>query len=326
MSQTFDDTKAHLKQFREQRHFLQSEAWGEFQRSQGNSVVTRSGPGWTYLAIEEHGKVGNRLYCPYGPTAESVEALRDALDDLNDVARQRKVDFVRVEPRLETDEDMLRGMGLLPSHHNVQPADTIVNLVDRDAVSAEDIVGAMKGNARRSATKAQKEGVLFRTSQDPADMQHFLEMIHDVAERTGMKPHEDEYFQAIADTLFPVGRAGLMLAELDGKPIGSLIYFTDGDTMSYAHAASYTEYRKLSVAAGLLLYAMLQARESGHRFFDTYGVAPEDAPQDHPWNGFTKFKQSFAGDRVALAGTWELPVKKLKYQMYSRLARTAENR
>lgn len=320
------DNDSKLSTFRSHPHFLQSDAWGRFQEGQGNAVITARGEGWSYLAVEEHGKLGSRLYCPYGPTADSAEALAEAIENLEREAKERGVDFIRVEPRLEIDEDTLRSMGLQRSHHDVQPRDTVVNVVDEKVTDRDQLFSLLKSSQRRQVRKGEKKGVTYRTSYDVEELRHFLAMIHEVSERTGMKPHEDEYFESIAKSLFPNQDAGLMFAELDGEPIGAIIFYSDGLTMSYAHAANFAEYRNLSAGSGLMMHAIWEANRTGHQFFDTYGVAPEDAEPDHPWAGFTTFKQTFGGDRVRVAGTWEKPIKKLKYRVYHALASRMENR
>ena len=93
-------------------------------------------------------------------------------------------------------------------------------------------------------------------------------MIHDVAKRTGMQPHSDAYFRQMAEVLFPRKAAGLMYATLEDKPVASLIFFSDGTTMAYAHAASYTAQRNLSPATALVVSALFYAHDTGHKFFD----------------------------------------------------------
>jgi lipid II:glycine glycyltransferase (peptidoglycan interpeptide bridge formation enzyme) len=53
-------------------------------------------------------------------------------------------------------------------------------------------------------------------------------------------------------------------------------------------------------------------------------VAPEDQP-NHKWAGFTAFKKSFGGREVTYPGTWDLPVKKVRYGAYQ-LARKAREK
>ena len=58
------------------------------------------------------------------------------------------------------------------------------------------------------------------------------------------------------------------------------------------------------------------AHQTGHKFFDFYGIAPEDAPKTNPWYGFTQFKKSFGGQPTEFPGTWELPLRPIAYNLY----------
>lgn len=294
-------------------HFLQSPAWAEFQRSIKRRTIDKSNKEWHYLAIVERGKIGKRLYCPHGPTVSSKTALKDALKDLREEAKKLKLDFLRIEPTGNITRQDLIDLGLRPSHRNVNPADTLINdvSVEPDAIRAQ-----LSQTTRRYARKGDKAGLAYSVSYEPCDIKYFLDMIHDVAARTGMKPFSDFYFQHIAATLFPIRAAGLLFAELNGKKIASVIFYTDGTTMSYAHAANYSEYRNISPATGLGLNALLFAHDQGCKYFDWFGVAPEGASRDHRWAGFTRFKLSFGGQRVSTLGTWEMPVRKLRYRTY----------
>ena len=86
--------------------------------------------------------------------------------------------------------------------------------------------------------------------------------------------------------------------------------------MAYAHAASYTAQRNLSPATALVVFALFYAHDDRHKFFDFYGIAPDDVPKDHPWAGFTHFKKSFGGTPVDYIGTWEKPLHPLRYRLY----------
>ena len=324
-NQSFDLAQYYL----EHKHFLQSDAWGEFQQACGNEIVKGQGKAsdggtWEYLAIVERGRFSSRLYCPYGPVFSSPAALTEALASLEKEAKSHLVEFVRVEPRGELTAETLHSLGLKPAAHNVQPPDTIVNDVREDAVSEEDILLRGSTTRRQLYRYSLRDGVTYKTSYDPRDITHFLEMIHIVAERTGMQPHADSYFETMADVLFPQNAAGMLLSVLEEKPIACLIFYTDGTTLGYAHAASVDGYRKLSPPSGLLMHAQFFARTSGHTLLDTYGVAPEGAGKEHDWAGFTKFKESFGGVRVHYAGTWELPVSKLRYSLYNAVGRILE--
>lgn len=303
-----------------QPHFLQSEIWADFQHSIGRETVAKTGDGWSYMAVIERGKLGNRLYCPYGPTVVSQAALRDALANLKTEAKARKIDFIRVEPRGDISQADLAACGLKPSHHYVQPTDTAVLKLDK---TPDEIIAGAVQNTRNIYRRNMKKDVTYEISYDPVDIRYFLDMIHQVAARTGMKPLSDFYFSHVAKTLFPAHAAGLMFAIVDGKRAASLIFYTDGHTMSYAHGAAFDEFRKLSPATGLIMNAILFAKESGCEMFDFYGISPVDAPPTHSLYGITKFKLSFGATRIATLGTWELPVRKFRYRIYKTVLKLA---
>lgn len=303
-------------------HFLQGPDWAQFQRKLGNEVIERSGDGWSYHAIVEHGRGSARLYCPYGPTVDDAAGLRAAIKDLREQAQKRRLIFVRIEPRGEFSPEILPRLGLQPAQHNVQPADTSVVDVSADE---ETLLARMTKPPRRMMRVAAKAGVTYEHSTDPADVESFIEHINDVASRTGMQPHAPEYFRELAKTLIPLGAASFVFSELDGERIASAFLFHSQDTDYYAHAASLTEHNRISPAIGLAIDAMKRTHERGASSFDLFGIAPEGTGKDHPWYGFTRFKLAFGGDRVELSGTWELPVRSLQYRVY-RLALSAAER
>lgn len=309
---------------REVSNYLQGSEWAKFQKYIKNKVVEKSTRDYSYLAIIEKGQFSNRLYCPFGPVAKDKKGLAKALMDLKKVARQRKLDFVRIEPTLpDLTADDMRDLGLVHSSRDVQPPHSVINdvSVDEDKIMAE-----LSQTARRYARKCDKAGITYSVSYQPQDIKYFIELIHEVSKRTGMVPHDDLYFQQLAARLFPDKSAGLMFAEYKGQKIAAIIFFNDGQTMYYAHAANSTEYRKLSPATGLGLFALKYAHKQGCQIFDWYGVAPatdDGNPRWKAWKGFTQFKLSYGGQRVNRVGTWELPVRKLRYSLYRLILKLA---
>ena len=160
-----------------------------------------------------------------------------------------------------------------------------------------------------------KKGVTFRSSQDPAEIAVLLEFLHMTAARNGFKPQSDEYLSQVARSLMPAGAATLFIAELDGHPIAAALAYDSADTRTYAHAALDDTHRKLSAGIPLLVTLMADAQAKGLKHVDLWGVAPEDQP-DHKWAGFTAFKKSFGGRGIAYPGTWDLPVRKVRYSSY----------
>jgi lipid II:glycine glycyltransferase (peptidoglycan interpeptide bridge formation enzyme) len=173
----------------------------------------------------------------------------------------------------------------------------------------------MKPVNRNLFRNIHKKDVTFRTSQDPEDIRVLLNFLHMTAKRSGFKPQSDEYLSQVARSLMPVGAATLFIAERHGGPIAAALAYDSADTRTYAHAALDDSHRKLSAGIPLLVTLMADAKEKGLKSVDLWGVAPEDQP-NHQWAGFTAFKKSFGGREIAYPGTWDLPVKKVRYGAY----------
>ena len=78
------------------------------------------------------------------------------------------------------------------------------------------------------------------------------------------------------------------------------------------------EHRKYNAGIILLIKMILDAKANGRKFFDFWGVTTSEDPK-HPWYGFSKFKMSFGGKLLTFTGTYDLPINKNKYRLYSLL-------
>lgn len=300
-------------------HFLQSTPWEAFQKSLGRKTIRESGKGWSYLAIFEKGSGNTRLYVPYGPTANDDEALKAAISSLKTHAHTAGATFLRIEPTLSTAPSLLVALGFKPvSYQQLNPARTQVI----DLLATEDeILAQMSQNSRNLTRNYSKKGITIKTSHDPKDITILIDLLSGVASRNNITPHSDTYFKKQVEVLFPLEAATLYYAVFENKPIAAALVYDSGTTRYYAHAAADDTYRKLSAGTALVGQMILDAKGKGFTLFDLYGIAPENKP-NHPWAGFTKFKQSFGGHVIDFAGAWDLPLKPLAYHLYRSYQKT----
>lgn len=294
-------------------HFLQSAAWASFQRSLGRTVIKDGGDGWQYQAILEQGRFNSRLYCPYGPEVSSPQALKAALSSLKKAAATHHVTFIRIEPTGNIEKADLPALGLsYVSYLQLQPEHTqVINLT----VPKDDIIAQMDQNNRNIYRNFHKKGLSIHTSQNPADINMFTKLAHQVAKRNKITPHSDMYFEKQAVALLPTGAATLYYATFEDHVVATAIVYDSDTTRYYAHAAADDAFRKLSASTALLGHIITDAKDKGLVQFDLYGIAPVDDPT-HPWSGFTKFKKSFGGNERSFVGAWDLPIKRLPYLFY----------
>jgi lipid II:glycine glycyltransferase (peptidoglycan interpeptide bridge formation enzyme) len=297
------------------RHFLQSDHWKSLQENLGRRSVSRQGEGWRYTAYLESGRLSTRLYAPYGPEADSEEALEQALSSLKTGARALGASFVRFEPRALGSDALFGRLGAVRAAR-VQPEATSVVDLTQDA---DTIISRMSPSSRNLYRNYANKGVTIRTTTQPADIEILLTFLHEVAAHTGMHAHSDDYLRAQAKLFFEQDCAKLYVAEFEGSPVvACLVYDFDG-VRYYAHAAAGYEHRNLSAGTSIVGQMIMDAKADGMKAFDLYGIWP-DAQAGTPHGGITKFKRSFGGDDLIYRGTWELPVKKLRYRLYRMIA------
>jgi len=300
------------------RHLLQSEGWAEFQKAQDKKVILRNGQGWQYLAILEsgHGQVGKifkRLYTPYGPSCEDNQALNNALKDIEDQAKKLNVDYVRVEP-LATDRQHIFSSpsGYRKVSRTYQPP--LTQIIDLDRPFDEVLKDMTKTN-RYLYKKAAENKIKFNTSYKPTDLAKFLEMMNATSQRTSASFKPNSYYQQLISVFGPKKQAGIAYASVDKDILVGAIFVDDNQskTRYYMFAGSFDRARKYSANSPLLTYLIEGAHEKGFKYFDLFGVsAVEDI--NHRWAGLSKFKRSFGGQEVKYMGTYEKPIKKLKYK------------
>lgn len=283
-------------------HFLQSSHWLAFQSALHRPTYFARGQGWSCASYLESGAAGRRLYCPYGPSVRDDDALASALAALSQLAARTGVTHVRVEPFGKVSEQVLLDHGLRRATKDNQPSLTWVKELRG---TPEDLLAGMYKSNRARYRSAAGRGLAFRASTDPGDMEHFLAMIREVAVRTGIRPHSDDYFRTMARVLMPRGVMVLYLALHEGDPVAGVLVFDAPSVRYTVHSGSFPVARKLHAASPLRTQTILDAHQAGQRRVDFWGVAPADQP-DHRWAGFTRFKQSFGGDYLQYPGTWEL--------------------
>lgn len=292
-------------------NILQSAGWAAFQQALCRKIRFDQGENWAWLGIERAGRGVRYLDVPWGP----VGNWQAALESVRHAGEESSVDFVRFEPEEGSGSDLKAAGAKQVSA--VQPQYPWV--LDLDA-SEDEMRSGMTSGHRSAINGAARRGVKIRKGSYLKDMQAFLNFMHKTAGRGQFTAHPDEYYKLMMQTLEPLGLASLYLAESTEGPVAAAIVFDFNGVRYYAHAgADQGKNRKLQASAPLVWQMILDAKKLGFQTFHFWGVTPSTDP-NHPWAGFSKFKRAFGGRMLERLGTWELPLKPAKYQLY-RLAK-----
>lgn len=296
-------------------HFLQSPAWENFERTERRKIFRLKGDNFSAMAVLEHTLLGDYLFVPYGPTVKAKDKLeykerfKLALLALEDLAKKQQAFFVRVEPPFDAlDEPEFRKTFRLKKSHDIDPAHTwVLDLTQ----SEEKIFADMEKEKGRLWRNAYKKGIAIRSTKDPEEIDVLMEMLKKVGSTNHFIPQKRIHLYSQMKT----GFATLYIADLNGFPIAAALAYDYDGTRYYAHAAADYTHRKLAAGSIVLVQMIVDAKRSGMKSFDFWGITTSKDPK-HPWYGFTQFKKSFGGQQVDYAGTWDLPVQKTRYLFY----------
>lgn len=291
-------------------HFLQSREWEEFQKAEGFEIFREKGKNFEFMAILKPTSLGNYLFLPYGPTLKDKKSLKSAISAIKKLAKENYCIFARIEPTIPFSAAEMKKFGAKKSHH-IDPEHTWVLDLPKTDEEIYQIIGKNKARAHRN--RKIKE-ISLRTSKNPADMKFFFKFYESVAEKDNFQTNERKYLENQLKFDF----ATLYIAEFQGKPIGATIMYTGKDACYYAYAGADYEFRKKEAGAILLTQMLMDARAAGKKIFDFWGITTSENPKD-PWYGFTKFKKSFGGRQIDYAGTYDIPINRKKYAIYSLL-------
>ncbi len=298
-----------------QRHLLQSPEWAKYSQLEGHQTFQLRGVDYQALALLHHTPLGNYLFCPYGPVLtgdDPITSLEHSLIALKKLAREQDAFFIRIEPATPISSESLTNHGLIKSH-NLDPAHTwALDLTQ----SRDDILAGIEKRKLRHWRSHQKKGLSIRQTQDPEQISILTDFLNGLGERDHFTPQAEEHLK----NQLKSGFATLYIIDYEHQPIAAaLVYDYDG-VRYYAHAGTDTEHRKLMAGTILLIQMILDAQDHDATLFDFWGITTSTDPK-HPWYGFTQYKKSFGGYQVDYAGTWDLPLNRVKYRLYQLLRR-----
>jgi lipid II:glycine glycyltransferase (peptidoglycan interpeptide bridge formation enzyme) len=317
----------------------QSVEWQKLQDDLGETSFLVTEKNYQYLAILKHTKVGNYLYCPYGPVLESKSALGSALKSLKNLAREQHAIFIRIEPTTIFSHDELAKsatklkLGLKKSK-DLNPKDTwVLNLTSDKATL---ITNFSQGTRTRYNTY-EKKGLTVRQTKDPSEIRHLVALQSKLYQKKHLHAFSEKYLKTELEQPF----ASLYLVEYhtasdqtqdksagknvttsqphpaDGQVLAASLFFDYAGVRYYMQSAADSDFKRLPATVALLTKALFDAKDQGITSFDFWGIAPDGAPSNHPWAGFTEFKKSFGGEPCHYTGTYDLISSRAKYQLYT---------
>ena len=297
--------------------FLQSWQWGELQKNIGRHVLRVNVPGISASVIEQKLPLGQKyLYAPHGPvihraTADTFINFLKAIE-----AESKKPVFLRIEPldnkfHGEPIQKFLNEAGFRETKP-VQPKTTLVIDLRKDE---KEILDAMEHDTRYSIRAAEKRGVkveFISGESKEKNFELFWKIFMETNQRHGLKTYPKIYYEEVAK-LEGECSSKIAVAKIDGKAISVAMFIYFGERAFYLFAGSRAGYGKFNAPTYLIWQAIIDAKKSGYKYFDFWGISHENKN----WSKITAFKKSFGGEEIASVGAWDYVFNKPFYFAYN---------
>ncbi|MFB6226147.1 MAG: lipid II:glycine glycyltransferase FemX [Candidatus Paceibacteria bacterium] len=300
--------------------FVQSHKFGEFYKKRGEDY-------WIFgifengnliggsLVVSTHARRGNFLYLPYGPIIDfnNEQALSKLMDEISKFAKNNGYDFLRISPFKQDSEDnrqILKQQGCISAPmHIIAETSLVLDLEQKK----DKIMMNMKKNHRNMVRRCMREDVEIEKRTDREALEELNDMHDIVAEKHDFERFPREYVNNEFRTFAEDGEALIFHAYLpDGELDSSAIIIFYGNMAVYRHSAALRKNNKLSTSYLIQWEAIKEAKSRGMKWYNFWGIAPDDASKDHPFYGITKFKKGFGGKKKDLLHCHDKPIS-IKY-------------
>jgi len=325
----------------EEKTFLQSWNWGEFCQKEGNKIWRRgiyddNNLISTAFFYKIQARRGTFIFVPHGPnikkqaTGNKQQVLEILFGELNKIAKEEKVDFIRIAPIWEKNDEnnrIFKELSFRDAPTHIHPELTWELDI---TLSEEELLNQMRKTTRYLIRQAQKNDVKIIESRNLDDVEKFEELNKKTVNRHHFVPFplsylKNEFLAFLLDSQ-PIrqtqgcpecaeGQISIFLGRYKEELISAGIFVFWQGTAFYHHGASSLKYPKIPVSYLLLWEAIREAKKRGCKKFNFWGIAPENE-KNHPWSGLTLFKMGFGGYKKEYLKTQDLPLSKKYYLTY----------
>lgn len=295
--------------------FYHSWEWGEFLSSvnkkfkriavyDGDTVLSVG-----QLVVQKY-KFGSFWYCARG-LALNYDDKKMASKIYKSVALHFKnIDsaaFIRFDPNIvykDNKIDVLDKVGVKKSPYFIQAKRVWISKLfnnEEDQLSWLKEHG-MKKKLPNQIRKGIREGVEFRVSDNPKDINLLTNLLSELDLRKGgVGKRNDSYYETQFATLAPSGIEKLFIAEKNGKVLAVNLFALYNKEASYLHGASSSDFRELSAPAILHLKSMVYIKQNYPNIenYNFWGVVSQkNSKPGNPHVGYSEFKRGFGGGEV----------------------------
>ena len=309
-------------------NILQSWAWGEFQKTLGNTI-------WRFSVIDDKQIIAQLLavklsigfgkYIIYAPRDILInkltlahhqhQAIKLIIKKIKELAPKHNLILFRTEPPIlrsdHTSLSIYKNLGFKLSSKTLQPSDNLLIDISKSDI---DILSNMKPKTRYNIKLAAKNQVSIKISKRLEDLKIFNQLNQETTRRGQFKSHSRQYYATQLDILGQANAMELIIAYWQDIPLSALLVTFFGKTATYLHGTSSWLHKEKMASHAAQWSAITRAKEKNCTIYDLSGINYDNR---HPgWEGITRFKTGFGGKVVEYIGALELPLNNTWFKLY----------
>jgi len=307
----------------EDKTFLDSWNWGEFQKMMGNKIFRL---GFfqddeliaIVLVVKIISKRGTFFLIQHGAVIKPQKSnlknqkyviLKTLLRELKRIGREEKCSFIRIVPLWERNKENLKifrdlGFKKAPMHASAYESSWKLDITP----SEEELLKNMRKTTRYLIRRALKnKNIRILKSDKLADIEIYQKLTRKVAKRRKFIPFSSDFMKNEFDIFSREKQALLIFGKHQNEIVaGALIIFWSKIGF-YHQAASIEKYSKLSIPYLIQWQAIKEAKKRGCVLYDFWGYINPFKNPKHPWAGPTLFKMGFGGYKKEYIKTQDFP-------------------
>ena len=301
-------------------HPLQSWYFGEVRRELGIEVLRlgefKNNNLINTFQISLHPLIGGYKvgYLPRS-TFPSLKVLRY----LYHWGKKNKVVFIKIEPYEEqnnnsfSNKQTVNNFILVKSSHPLFPQWT--QMIDLQK-SEEELFKNLHYKTRYNIRLAKKKNILIKQMDNDQGFEIFIKLYFKTCRRQRYHGHNYRYHRSIWKN-FQKKIAHILIAYYRDLPLAAYQLWLYKKRLYYVYGGSSDQYRNFMASNLLMWEAIRFGKLNEAKIFDLWGSLPSDYPPNHPWAGFTRFKQGYGGKFVQFVGSYDLIINPFLYNLYS---------
>jgi lipid II:glycine glycyltransferase (peptidoglycan interpeptide bridge formation enzyme) len=236
------------------------------------------------------------------------------LEKLYQIGKENNIVFIKIEPYVEKNpKTKNQNPKLVKSSHPLFPSWTQV----LDLTKSEDqLLKSFHSKTRYNIRLAEKKGIIVKEESNDKGFEIFSKLYFETTKRQKYYGHNYQYHKTVWENM-KNKIAHILIAYYNNIPLAAYQLWYLNGIAYYVYGGTSNLHRNLMASNLLMWEAIKIGKRLGAEKFDMWGSLPPDYDKGHPWSGFTRFKEGYGTKFVQLAGSNDLVINPVLYQMYN---------